>query len=101
MLHSTLTAQTSLTKMKSHIQDILEIKGAIVEVAKDTPLLAYMAFYEPLHGWLSGMADGWNPFAKFVLNVVMVIYGVLRIVAIVKGWDKPQQQEQDNEGPSV
>jgi hypothetical protein len=87
--------------MKTHIQDILEIKSVIIEVAKDSPLLAYMAFYEPLHGWLSGMAEGWNPFAKFVLNVVMVIYGVLRIVAIVRGWDKPQQQEHDNEGTPI
>lgn len=86
--------------MKTHIQDIIEIKAAIIEVAKDTPLLAYMAFYEPLHNWMNSMADGWNPSAKFVLNVVMVIYGLLRIIAILRNWgdNKP---EQDNEGPSV
>lgn len=86
--------------MKTTIQDIIEIKAAVVEVAKDSPLLAYMAFYEPLHGWLSGIAEGWNPLAKFVLNVVMAVYGILRIVAIVRGWSKPQQEE-DNDEPSV
>jgi hypothetical protein len=86
--------------MKSHIQDILEIKAAIIEVAKDTPLVAYMAFYEPLHNWMSNVAEGWNPSAKFILNIVMVIYGVLRIATVLKNWgdNKP---EQDNEGPSV
>lgn len=81
--------------MKSHIQDILEVKAAIIEVAKDSPLLAYMAFYEPLHNWMSGVAEGWNPFAKFVLNVVMVVYGLLRIAAIVKGWNKPEKDADD------
>lgn len=85
--------------MKSHIQDILEIKAAVLEVAKDSPLLAYMAFYEPLHNWLSGMAEGWNPFAKFALNVVMVIYGILRIATILKGWNKPEKE--DNDEPSA
>lgn len=86
--------------MKTHIQDIIEIKAAIIEVAKDTPLLAYMAFYEPLHNWMNGMADGWNPSAKFVLNVVMVIYGLLRIIAILRNWGDTKP-EQDNEGPPV
>lgn len=86
--------------MKTHIQDILEIKAAIIEVAKDTPLLAYMAFYEPLHNWMNGMADGWNPSAKFFLNVVMVIYGILRIIAILRHWGDPKP-DQENEGPSV
>lgn len=85
--------------MKSHIQDILEIKATVLEVAKDSPLLAYMAFYEPLHNWLSGMAEGWNPFAKFALNVVMVIYGILRIATILKGWNKPEKE--DNDEPSA
>jgi hypothetical protein len=87
--------------MKSHIQDIIEIKTAILEVVKDSPLVAYMAFYEPLHIWLSGMADGWNPLAKFVLNVIMAFYGVLRIVAILKGWNKPNPKEDNDEGPSI
>jgi hypothetical protein len=85
--------------MKTHIQDILEIKSTIIEVAKDSPLLAYMAFYEPLHNWVSGVAEGWNPFAKFILNVVMVIYGLLRIAAIVKTWG--DKTEKDNDEPSV
>lgn len=86
--------------MKANIQDILEIKATIIEVAKDSPLLAYMAFYGPLHNWMSNAAEGWNPSAKFILNVVMVIYGILRIAAILKGWNhKPEQQ--DNDEPSV
>ena len=79
------------------IQDMIEIKATIVEVAKDSPLLAYVAFYEPLHNWLNSMADGWNPLAKFVLNVVMAVYGILRIAAIVKNWDKPAKEEGDGE----
>ena len=81
--------------MRTTIQEVLEIKTTMVEIAKDTPLLAYMAFYEPLHNWVSGIAEGWNPFAKFVLNVVMVVYGVLRIAALIKGWNKP---EHSNDG---
>jgi hypothetical protein len=79
------------------IQEILEIKATIIEVAKDSPLLAYVAFYEPLHDWLNCMAEGWNPFAKFILNVVMVVYGVLRIAAIIKTWNKPVK-ENDADG---
>lgn len=76
--------------MRTTIQEVLEIKTTMVEIAKDTPLLAYMAFYEPLHNWVSGIAEGWNPFAKFVLNVVMVVYGILRIAALIRGWNKPE-----------
>jgi len=81
--------------MKTTMQEVLEIKATMMEIAKDTPLLAYMAFYEPLHNWVSGIADGWNPFAKFVLNVVMVVYGLLRIAALIRGWNKP---EHSNDG---
>jgi hypothetical protein len=81
--------------MKTTIQEVLEIKATMVEIAKDTPLLAYMAFYEPLHNWVSQIAEGWNPFAKFVLNVVMVVYGLLRIAALIRGWNKP---EHSNDG---
>ena len=81
--------------MKTTIQEVLEIKATMVEIAKDTPLLAYMAFYEPLHNWVSGIAEGWNPFAKFILNVVMVVYGLLRIAALIRGWNKP---EHSNDG---
>lgn len=74
------------------LQEILEIKATVIEVAKDSPLLAYVAFYEPLHNWLNAMAEGWNPLAKFLLNVVMVVYGILRIAAIIKSWDKPVKE---------
>lgn len=77
------------------IQEILEIKATIIEVVKDSPLIAYMAFYEPLHNWMSSVADGWDSVAKFVLNIVMVVYGILRIIAIVKGWKS--EEKEDNE----
>lgn len=79
------------------LQEILEIKATVMEVAKDSPLLAYVAFYEPLHNWLNLIAEGWNPLAKFLLNVVMVVYGILRIAAIIKNWDRPSKA-QDADG---
>jgi hypothetical protein len=80
------------------LQEILEIKVAIIEVAKDSPLIAYMAFYEPLHTWMSGVAAGWDTSAKFILNVVMAVYGVLRIIDIIRKWKDPKGGEDDNEG---
>jgi hypothetical protein len=80
--------------MKTTIQEVLEIKATMMEIAKDTPLFAYMAFYEPLHNWVSGIAEGWNPFAKFVLNIVMVVYGILRIIALIRGWNKTEQNHE-------
>lgn len=80
--------------MRTTIQEVLEIKATMLEVAKDTPLVMYLAFYEPLHNWVSGIAEGWNPFAKFVLNVVMVVYGILRIIALIRGWNKVDQNHE-------
>jgi len=80
------------------LQEILEIKVAIIEVAKDSPLIAYMAFYEPLHTWMSGVAAGWDTSAKFILNVVMAVYGVLRIIDIIRKRKDPKDGEDDNEG---
>lgn len=81
------------------LQEILEIKATIIEVGKDSPLIAYMAFYEPLHTWMSGVAAGWDTSAKFILNVVMAIYGLLRIIDIIRKWkDDPKDGEDDNEG---
>ena len=81
------------------LQEILEIKATILEVAKDSPLLAYVAFYEPLHNWLNELADGWNPIAKLLLNIVMVVYGIMRIIAIFKSWDdKNKDDKNDDEG---
>lgn len=83
------------------LQEILEIKVAIIEVAKDSPLIAYMAFYEPLHTWMSGVAAGWDASAKFVLNVVMAIYGIFRIIDIIRKWKTPKDVEDDNEGGDI
>ena len=79
------------------LQEIIEIKANIIEIAKDSPLIAYMAFYEPLHKWMSGVAAGWDPSAKFFLNVVMTIYGIFRIIDIIRGWNKPKDDDDDNE----
>jgi len=57
-----------------------------------------MAFYEPLHTWMSGVAAGWDTSAKFILNVVMAVYGVLRIIDIIRKWKDPKGGEDDNEG---
>lgn len=78
------------------IQEILEIKATIIEVVKDSPLIAYMAFYEPLHNWMSSVADGWDSVAKFILNIVMVVYGILRIIAIIKGWKNEEKEENES-----
>jgi hypothetical protein len=78
------------------IQEILEIKATIIEVVKDSPLIAYMAFYEPLHNWMSSVADGWDSVAKFILNIVMAVYGILRIIAIVKGWKNEEKEDNEN-----
>ena len=84
------------------LQEILEIKATIIEVGKDSPLIAYMAFYEPLHSWMSGVAAGWDTSAKFILNVVMAIYGLLRIIDIIRKWkDDPKDGEDENEGGDI
>jgi hypothetical protein len=84
------------------LQEILEIKATIIEVGKDSPLIAYMAFYEPLHSWMSGVAAGWDTSAKFILNVVMAIYGLLRIIDIIRKWkDDPKDGDDDNEGGDI
>jgi len=81
------------------LQEILEIKATILEVAKDSPLLAYVAFYEPFHDWLNQLANGWNPIAKLLLNIVMVVYGIMRIIAIFRSWDdKNKDGKSDDEG---
>jgi hypothetical protein len=70
------------------LESILEVKAMTYEIVKDSPLLLYLAFYEPLHSWLISVADGWNPVLKFFLNILMVIYGVFRVAVIIKNWDK-------------
>jgi len=58
----------------------------IIELVKDSPLVLYVAFYEPLHEWLSLVADDWNPILQLLLNVMAVIWGVARLVPIFKKW---------------
>lgn len=76
------------------LESILEVKAMTYEIVKDSPLLLYLAFYEPLHSWLINVAEGWNPVLKFFLNILMVIYGVFRLAVIVKNWDKNPKIEE-------
>ena len=70
------------------LENILEAKSFAVEIAKDSPLLLYFAFYEPFHNWLIHIAEGWNPILKFVLNILMLMYGIFRVATIIKNYDK-------------
>jgi hypothetical protein len=75
------------------LESILEIKTFAYEIAKDSPLLLYLAFYEPFHGWLINVAEGWNPVLKFFLNILMVVYGIFRIAVMIKNWNKAPKAE--------
>jgi len=68
--------------------DILSTKLYALELVKDSPLVLYIAFYEPLHNWLSLMAEEWNPVLQLLLNIIAVLYGIARLVPIFKGWFK-------------
>jgi hypothetical protein len=65
---------------------LISAKLYIIELVKDSPLVLYVAFYEPLHEWLSLVADDWNPILQLLLNVMAVIWGVARLVPIFKKW---------------
>ena len=66
--------------------DIFQTKLYALELLKDSPLVLYIAFYEPLHDWLSMMADEWNPVLQLFLNIIAVLYGIARLVPIFKTW---------------
>jgi hypothetical protein len=73
--------------MKIHgISEILDTKLFALELIKDSPLVLYVAFYEPLHSWLTIMAEEWNPVLQLLLNIIAVLYGVARLVPIFKSW---------------
>lgn len=77
------------------IENIIEVKLLAVELVKDSPLLLYVAFYEPFHTWLINVAEGWNPILKFFLNIFAVAYGVARVAAIIKNWNVPQKKGEE------
>lgn len=84
--------------MKIHrINDILDTKLFALELVKDSPLVLYVAFYEPLHSWLTIMAEEWNPVLQLLLNIIAVLYGVARLIPIFKSWfGKPEQEENES-----
>lgn len=73
--------------MKIHgVNEVLNVKLYLLEVMKDSPLVLYVAFYEPFHNWLTAMAEEWNPVLQLILNIIAVLYGVARLIPIFKGW---------------
>ncbi len=69
-----------------HFSDIIKTKLLVWEIAKDSPLVLYIAFYEPLHKWMSTIAEDWNPIMQFILNIIAIIWGVARLIPIFKKW---------------
>ncbi len=61
--------------MKYALDSILHVKNFAAEFLKDSPLVIYLAFYEPFHSWLFHVADEWNPILKFFFNILMLAAG--------------------------
>lgn len=80
------------------IDDILDAKLYALEMVKDSPLVLYVTFYDPLHQWLATVADEWNPVIQLVLNILALLFGIARITPIIKGWMKGSEvTANDNE----
>jgi hypothetical protein len=80
-------------RMKINVDLLFQIKLACIELMKDSPVLSYVAFYEPLHDWLITVADGWNPVLQLILNIMAVIYGVARLLPVFRNWfGKPSEK---------
>lgn len=75
-----------MKRMKINVDLLFQIKLACVELVKDSPVLLYVAFYEPLHNWLINVAEGWNPVLQLILNIMAMIYGVARLLPVFKKW---------------
>lgn len=73
--------------------DIVKTKLMVAEILKDSPLVLYVAFYEPLHSYLTTVAEDWNPILQFVLNIIAVIWGVARLIPIFKKWFNVTEQD--------
>ena len=85
-------------RMRTNVELILQIKLSCIELMKDSPVLIYVAFYEPLHDWLIRIAEGWNPVLQLVLNIMAVIYGVARLLPVFNKWfGKSQPISEDSE----
>jgi hypothetical protein len=80
-------------RMRTNVELLLQIKLSCIELMKDSPVLIYVAFYEPLHEWLINIAEGWNPVLQLVLNIMAVIYGVARLLPVFSKWFGPKKEE--------
>ena len=80
-------------RMRTNVELILQIKLSLIELMKDSPVLIYVAFYEPLHDWLIRIAEGWNPVLQLVLNIMAVIYGVARLLPVFSNWFGKKEEE--------
>jgi hypothetical protein len=69
-----------------NLGSIIDAKIYAYELIKDSPLVLYVAFYEPLHDWLTIVAEGWNPILQLLLNIMAVIWGVARLIPLFKKW---------------
>jgi len=79
-------------RMRTNVELILQIKLSLIELVKDSPVLIYVAFYEPLHDWLISIAEGWNPVLQLALNIMAFIYGVARLLPVFNNWFGKGQQ---------
>jgi hypothetical protein len=73
-------------RMKINVDLLFQMKLACIELMKDSPVLIYVAFYDPLHNWLITVADGWNPVLQLILNIMALIYGVARLLPVFRNW---------------
>ena len=73
-------------KLFEDVNDIIKTKLFAWELMKDSPVVLYVAFYEPLHGWLSTFAEEWNPILQLLLNIIATIWGVARLIPLFKKW---------------
>ena len=68
------------------VDEFVKTKLFMVELLKDSPLVLYVAFQEPLHLYLATIAEEWNPILQFILNIIAFIWGIARLIPIFKGW---------------
>jgi hypothetical protein len=66
--------------------DIVDFKLTAVELAKDSPIFLYAAFYEPFHSWLYTLATEMNPIVEFLLNCLALGYGIYRVYKVYSRW---------------
>ena len=82
--------------MKFHsLDDMIKFKINVLEAVKDSPVVLYVAFYEPLNTWLKSAAEEWNPVLQLLLNIIAVLYGVARLIPIFKKWFGKASIEED------